>query len=880
MGGGSLLTNIKELLAIGLLLGGVEPDFSWAQTEAEDWKYKVDRSLRQIWRKEQSGTADLSAAGAGEKIWRKVLLRLSRDGQEGLPEGCRLLRRRGKLATAVVDLERLPRVAASPAVHSIRAERMFYPCDDLGVLSLRARRVQPKLGVAGRGVLIGVLDSGLDWRHRDFRNPDGSTRIAAILDLSLSEQELAEVSPEYKGHYGGVLITREQIDRALAEGTDLPTRDYMGHGTHCAGTAAATAGAEHSPVGVYGGVAPEAGIIGVKVSPTQRDSVFSEVNILDGLEFIDSLAAALGQPYVANMSFGGSLGPHDGSTTFDKYIASFTGEGPIGRALVAAAGNERNKNGHAGGDFPSTPGDSLELKLVISGAGSHNDELRVEIWLSPGHPGAVMSLITPDSRLLGPFDDGYGDKEPLVTEEGVLIVENAFGGPDPGSGDRRIAVEFYDGRAWWPDSTDSTISIGVGTWKIILTAASGSFDAYIYGTRGLGARFGTYQTELGSVTEPGASPELITVGAHVSRTEWPSAGNGEQLATGYLGGSAVGTLAYFSGLGPNREDVLKPEVTAPGRWVMASMSGFAWPLDEKLSMYESPVSSKPLFMVAPDSIHAVSQGTSFSTPHVVGLCALLLEADPNLSHARVKTILIETAAGDSLAAGLPNNYWGYGRANAVAAVRRALGVGTDSLVLAGSLGLQDTLPADSLVYRVIADFTESPQVLRSFTFNISWPKEFLCLKELPDSLGARGELIISLDATSLETGLLGVRGASETGVAARDTLLSLVLRPRLAVSVDSVSVDLELIELRGDLPPVELEGLVVIHQAGTASLAPAVCLLQGDVDGSGRVDIFDLLALLRLLAYPEILPTACADLNGDSQVNIFDLVELLQVLNR
>ncbi len=838
----------------------------------------MDRSLRRSWQKEQSVKADLSAVAAGEKSRRRVLLRLSRDGQQGLPESVHLLSRREELATAVLDLDRLPEIAASEAVLSIRAERFLYPCDDPGVLSIRARRLRPKLGITGRKVLIGILDSGLDWRHRDFRKQDGTTRIAAILDLSYSEEELAAVPAEFRGPFGGFLATREQIDRALAEGTELPTYDYMGHGTHCAGTAAASVAYAGSAVGVYGGVAPEADIIAVKVTPTQRDSFFSDISILNGMEFIDSLATALSRPWVASMSFGGSLGPHDGSSAFDRYIAYFAGEGPTGRALVAASGNERHTDSHARGDFPSGPGDSVELELVVGGAGSHNDEMRVEIWLSTGHPGVEMSLRSPNHQRLGPFEDGYGGRWPLQTKEGILIVENAFGGPDRDSGDRLIAIEFYDGQAWWPDSTESNISIGLGIWKIILTAQSGSFDAYVYGTYGLNSRFGTYQTELGSVTEPGASPEMIAVGAYVSRIEWPSAGNGEQPTTGYLGGSAVGTLAYFSGLGPNRKNVLKPEITAPGRWIMASMSEFAWPLHEKLSMYTSPIGSKPLLMVAPDSIHAVSQGTSFATPHVAGLCALMLEADPTLSHAQIKAILTETAAGDSLAAGLPDNYWGYGRANAVGAVRRILDLSSDSLVLTGSLSPADTLPADSLIFSVTADFTASAQVLRSFVLDIGWPQALLYLKELPDTLGASGELRMSFDTGSLKSGRLGVAGYSQAGVAARDTILSLVLKPRLAVPVDSVSVSLELTELRGDLPPVELEESVAVYQAAIASLAPVLCRIAGDVDSNGRVDIFDLIALLGQLSDPEELPTVCADLNGDSQVNIFDVIGLLQIM--
>jgi subtilisin family serine protease len=833
--------------------------------------------LRKSWRQEQNLRAGLSSAVADKKkTRRRVLLRLSGDGTQPLPEGIRLFSQRGELATGIVDLDLLPRVAASPAVQYIRAERLIQPCDDPGVLSIRARRVRPKLDITGRGVLIGIIDSGIDWRHPDFRKPDGSTRIAAILDLSFSEEEREALQSEYRGPYNGVLITAGQIDQALADSGDLPHRDYLGHGTHCAGTAAATDGI--SSVGLYGGVAPEAGIIAVKVSPTQRDSVFSDASILNGLEFIDSLAASLESPYVVNMSFGGSLGPHDGSTIWERYIAGFAEPGPVGHALVVASGNERQKRNHARGDFAANPGGSVVLELQVNGRGSENDEMRVEIWLSSGHTGTRLTLVTPGGDSLGPFEDGYGNEGPEFTDEGILLIENAFGGPDPDAGDRLISVEFYDDQAGEPDTVDD-ISIATGAWKIIMEAESGSFDAYVYGTRGLQARFGSLFTETGSVTEPGTCPEVITVGAYTSRTDWNSAQQGVVSASKYIGGSTPGSLAYFSGLGPNRKEVLKPEVTAPGRWVMASMSGFAWPGTEPLSIYESPYSSLPLLMVGEDSLHGASQGTSFATPHVAGLCALLLEADPALSHARIKDALTETATGDSLATGLPDNYWGYGRANAIGAVRQALGITADSILVAGCLIPQDTIPADSLVFSVAVDFTASAQVLRSFVFNVSWPEDYLYLKEMAVVSKTSDSLAVSFDSSLLNEGILGVGGYSAAGLAAADTLLRLVLKPRLVVQVDSVEVGLELVELRGDLDPVELEESARLVQAGLSRLAPAACLVTGDVDQDGKANIFDLLKLLELLSGRDTSPSPCADVNGDTLINIFDLLELLKILS-
>ena len=167
---------------------------------------------------------------------------------------------------------------------------------------------------------------------------------------------------------------------------------------------------------------------------------------------------------------------------------------------------------------------------------------------------------------------------------------------------------------------------------------------------------------------------MISVGAYTARTDWNPAEPGVGSAKTIIGGSVPGTLTYFSGLGPNRKGVLKPEITAPGRWVMASLSSWAWPVREYLSIFASPAGGKPLLMVAQDSIHAVSQGTSFAAPHVAGLCALLLQANPDLAGTEIKNILTATASRDSMTVGAPDNYWGYGRADAIAAVRKVLGL--------------------------------------------------------------------------------------------------------------------------------------------------------------------------------------------------------------
>ncbi|MEA1996680.1 MAG: S8 family serine peptidase, partial [Gemmatimonadota bacterium] len=740
------------------------------QETDRQWQIKADSKLRREWLAAVREEKDLKLSAVGrEKTWRRVIVRLAGEDELSMPSGLKLMARRGDLAAALLDLSKLPQVASSEAVRYIRSERLFFPCDDPGVLSVRAARVPIKLSVTGKGVLLGVLDSGIDWKHRDFRRSDGSTRIVAILDMSLTIDSLTNRDYAEDGPFGGVLFTEERINEALENGEEIGHCDYMGHGTHVTGSAAATPVVPPDTIGVYGGVAPDADIVFIKVSRTPRDSLFGDANIMNGLAFLDSLARARGQPYVCNMSFGSMLGSHDGRDPFESFIADFAKDSPPGQAIVVASGNERRKRNHASGSLSSNGGDSLELTVNINGSGSKNDELRVEIWLSEEHPGLTFSLAGPGGNLYGPYEDGYSSGDTLFTEDGILVVENAYLGPEPESGDRLIAVEFYDLAALDEEiDLEDNVEIARGTWSFILESDTGSFDAYLYGTSGLNARFGTYASELGSVTVPGTHPELITVGAYATRQDWNPLEESVSSARNYVGRLTPGELTYFTGLGPNRKGVIKPDITAPGRWVMASMSSYAWPLDEPLSMFGSPIGSKPLLMIATDSIHAASQGTSFATPMVAGIAALLLEADPGLTQRQIKDLLTSTATSDSATgAGLPDNFWGYGRADAISSLYQVLGLEDEPLAMTTALSPADTLWTDSLRYSVSIDFTRSKHVMRSARVSIRWPAEFLrVLAPQSDGPVAEGPVMLYYDTAELENGVLGVEITAEHGVPA------------------------------------------------------------------------------------------------------------------
>jgi len=849
-----------------------------AQEPDRQWFGKVGNRLRTEWltRYGEKGARLSARRTRGKKLWRKVVVTMAQGTDAFSLSGLRLTARRGRVAAGVVDLEALPLVAANWAVEYIRSERYYFPNDDPGVLSVRAVRTSQRLGLTGKGVIIGVLDSGIDWSHPDFVREHGTTRIVAVLDLSEPADSLQSGDLGTQSPYGGILVTGQEIERALRGEGNIRQKDFMGHGTHVAGTAAASPALAPDTLGVYGGVANGADLVAVKVTPVPRDSVFGDVNIMNGLSFIDSLALALGKPYVCNMSFGSTLGAHDGSDPFEKFLASFAEPNLPGRALVVASGNSRGSGKHAIGDFTGAPGDSIALKLNISGQGAHGDELCVEIWLSSGHPGLELSLVAPDSQVYGPYPDGFASPDTIITKDGVLFVDNAFGGPNQHSGDRLIAVELYDLAVWDTLRKDNNIEITTGTWHLVMKASTGFFDAYLYSSSGLGACFGSHVTELGTVTTPGTSPELITVGAYAVRADWFSLGRRRGSSGIFFGHSDPGALTYFSGLGPNRKGVLKPEITAPGRWVMASLSCWAWPVGEKLSIFN--IGSRPLMFVATDSIHGVSQGTSFAAPHVAGVCALLLEADPSLTNSQIKSILTATAATDSMTTSTPDNYWGHGRVNAISATRRVLGFENDTLYISAALNPPDTLWTDSLAYTVSIDFSSSSQELISFSMDIHWPPESLRVLLPLTGTGEEGALNLDFDMTALNSGLLGITGFADSGLPAGTNLVDIAFTPLSSASLDSVTVIFGLKSLQGDLEPFELSGSVEISQASQVALRPLpACEVPGDVDRSGELNVFDLIQMLRILS-GRAAQSICSDIDRNGGTDIFDLLELLRLL--
>lgn len=273
----------------------------------------------------------------------------------------------------------------------------------------------PGLDLLGEGVIVGILDTGIDYRHPAFQNADGTTRIGAIWDQSIPSSE-----PHERLNYGSI-YTADEINQALAAENPLsivPSMDENGHGTFLAGIAAGGI----TDNGEFSGVAPLCELAVVKLKEAkdymrtfwllpEGVTAFQETDVFLGIKFLLDYAYRVGKPLVLLFGFGTNAGNHgrnDYLKNYLNYISSLSG-----RAVVLPAGNEGSLGHHYRGN-------SLEME-------EYQD---VELHVATGERGFLAELWAhaPDTYSIG-FISPQGEyiqKIPLSIGGGVTEVRFVF----------------------------------------------------------------------------------------------------------------------------------------------------------------------------------------------------------------------------------------------------------------------------------------------------------------------------------------------------------------------------------------------------------------------------------------------------------------------
>ncbi len=425
------------------------------------------------------------------------------------------------IVLADVPLDAIGQIAGAGAVYLVTPAVEARPNMDAarpGVWSSGSLDIPTTAG-RGSGVVVGVVDTGIDWRHPDFRNSDGTTRIHRLLVQDRSNQQE---------------FTSAQINAALAGGALIPgddDPDGHGHGTHVTSTAAGNGAASQ---GRLRGIAPEATIIAVRTD-------FNTNNVRKAVSYVFQNAGT--QPAVVNLSLGSHFGPHDGTSDFDVVIERLAGPG---RIIVASAGNESGDAIHAGARLQTNSRFVADI-VLNRGNGGGPASAMIDVWIPAGDQ-IDLVVRTPDGDLI-PAGSAMSNTRWRARAVPVTAM----------NGDTNVFVTI---------TAMELSSATLHGWSLLFSSrqvTDGRVHAWILNADMAHFTAGASNSHL--VGEPATSRGAIAVAAWSSKREWDSRAGRITKPAIQLGG-----IAHFSSPGPSRDERNKPEIAAPGQWISAALS--------------------------------------------------------------------------------------------------------------------------------------------------------------------------------------------------------------------------------------------------------------------------------------------------------------------
>ena len=480
----------------------------------------------------------------GEKTW-ELIVRYNGSLESLRDEGIRVDELAAGYAVLVVPESRIEQVSAMEQIVYIEKPKRLFFASNMARAASCLSTIQTSIGagaggggtggagggvisslesgLTGKGVLVAVIDSGIDYFHPDFRNPDGTTRIGLLADQDRDR-----------------IYTREEINAALETGSRtsalalVPSTDPSGHGT---AVAAIAAGNGREGNGVYRGVAYESELMVVKLGTPLTDSFPRTTQLMKALDLVVRRAQDMNRPLAVNISFGNTYGSHDGTSLLETFINDMSG---IGRnVIVAGTGNEGTGAGHRAGSLVMGQEENAQLSIAPYETG-----MGVQLWKSYVDQFSIR-LVTPSGEIIGPIDSRLGPQELRYGGTQILIY---YGKPSPFSRAQEVYFDFLPVR----DYLDS------GIWTFRLTPeriVTGRYDMWLP-SRGIlnpSTRFLRPVPEETTLTIPSTASNVISVGAY---------------------DDSYRAYADFSGRGFTRQTgQVKPDLAAPGVDIVTARRG-------------------------------------------------------------------------------------------------------------------------------------------------------------------------------------------------------------------------------------------------------------------------------------------------------------------
>ena len=546
----------------------------------------------------------------------------------------------GNIASVAIDRTTLKILASNPSVKRIEARSADYQmlndtmlyCNN--VVPVHTGQAPLPQAYDGSGVVMGIIDSGIDFTHPDFQDSSGNTRIKYLWDQNLANATNTPQPYNYGQEWDNLAID----SGAAAAHTDLA---HWGHGTHVTGIAAG----DGSAVNNFKGVAPASDIVLVALDfsgPGQRTA--------DAVDYIYAKAQAMGKPCVINASVGDYLGSHDGLDLEAQMIDNLI-TAQNGRAMVAAVGNA--------GSIPFHLGYQVSSDTSFTWF-QYSSSLYFQIWADTADFNDVQVSIGADNT--SPLDfRGNIPFSNIASHLNVLVNDTLYNGSD------RIGVvqsygELIGGTYSLefniiPDSTSYL-------WRL-MTTGSGKFDVWSFNMISSGLPTAaaypdmiyykmpdTMQTMVSSFQ---CLDNVITVGNYSNRNQHLDYNSNLNVDTTITPGG----LFYTSSSGPTRDGRVKPDIAASGAYTISCAV---------LAMVPNFIANAPQ-VLAQGGYHVTGGGSSAASPIVAGIAALYLQANPNATYAQVGDAIRNCARQDQFTgSNLPNYAWGYGKADAFQAI--------------------------------------------------------------------------------------------------------------------------------------------------------------------------------------------------------------------
>lgn len=406
-----------------------------------------------------------------------------------------------------------------------KPRRLFFAVNEGRAASCINPLQTSQYNLFGRGVLVAVIDSGIDYAHPDFRNEDGSTRILDLWDQTIEGNPPA-------GYSIGTLYTEEDINAALNARSRteriniVPSLDISGHGTHVAGICAGNGRASE---GRYRGVASLSQLLIVKLGNPIGDSFPKTTQLMQGIDYAVKRAIELNMPLVINISFGNNYGSHDGNTLLENYISDISNRWKLN--IMIGTGNEGAAGKHTGGMLSRT---SMTPEIIEIAVGEYETSFNVQLWKN-FYDEIEIVLVSPSGVRVGPIPERLGSQQFYIGRTEILLY---YGEPQPYNGQQEIYFEFIP--------RDNYVESGI--WNIELIPRKivvGNYDLWLPSgaTLNPNTRF-LRPTEYTTLTIPSTAIRAISVGAYNAYTDG---------------------LAFFSGRGyPRNNTSIKPDLVAPG----------------------------------------------------------------------------------------------------------------------------------------------------------------------------------------------------------------------------------------------------------------------------------------------------------------------------